>query len=77
MGKGLLYPRMPRSTDPGHSHTEYAQYVKHLRKDLGIDVSRFRKNVGAMADGYLKGVAEAHSGLCTILNLKPGASGFG
>ena len=52
---------------------EYTQYVKHIRKDLGIDVSYFRKNVGAMADGYLNGVADAHSRLCTVLNLKHGA----
>jgi hypothetical protein len=68
---------MPRNVDPGRSRMEYAQYVKHLRKDLGIDVSYFRKNVGAMADGYLEGVADAHSRLRTILNLKHGVSGFG
>jgi hypothetical protein len=54
---------------------EYTQYVKHLRKDLGIDVSRFHKNAGAMADGYLKGVADANSRLRGILKL--GTPGFG
>jgi hypothetical protein len=56
---------------------EYAQYVRHLRNDLGIDVSHFHKNVGAMADGYMKGVSDADSRLREILNLKLGASGFG
>lgn len=69
--------RMPQNVDPGHSRTEYAQYVKHLRKDFGIDVSHFHKNVSAMADGYLKGVADGNSRLRAILNLKLGASGFG
>ena len=68
---------MPRNVYPSHSRVEYTQYAKHLKKDLGIDVSYFRENVGAISDGYLKGVADAHSGLRTILNLKHGASGFG
>lgn len=55
----------------------YTQYVRHLRNDLSIDVSRFHKNVGAMADGYLKGVSDADSQLRVILNLKLGALGFG
>jgi len=52
-----------------HGRMEYAQYVKHLRKDLGIDVSHFHKNVGAMADGYLKGVVDLNSRLRGILEL--------
>lgn len=77
MGESGLYIQTPRNVDPGRSRMEYTKYVEHLRNDLGIDVSYFRKNVGVMADGYLNGVADAHSGLRTILNLKHGASGFG
>ena len=72
-----MYVERPGTLTPGRSRTEYTQYVKHLRKDLGIDVSHFHKNVSAMADGYLKGVADANSRLRAILNLKLGASGFG
>jgi hypothetical protein len=67
--------RVLRNVDPAYSRMEYTQYVKHLRKDLGIDVSRFHKNAGAMADGYLKGVADANSRLRGILKL--GTPGFG
>ena len=59
-----------RNIDQGHSNTEYTQYVKHL----SAGVSHFHKNVGAMADGYLKGVADVNSRLRGIL--KPGAAGF-
>ena len=68
---------MPQNVDPSHSRMDPTQYVEHLRKDLGIDVSRFHKNVSAMADGYLKGIADANSQLRAILNLKLGVSGFG
>jgi len=64
-----MYPRMPRNVDPNHSRTEYTQYVKHLKKDLGIDISHFHKNVGAMADGYLKGVTDVNFRLRGILKL--------
>lgn len=67
----------PHKIDPSRSRLEYAQYARHLRKDLGIDVSHFHKNVGAMADGYLKGISDADSRLRAILNLKLGAPGFG
>jgi len=65
-----------RAWEKKHGRVEYAQYVRHLRKDLGIDVSHFHKNVGAMADGYLKSVSDADSRLRAILNLKLGAAGF-
>jgi len=68
---------MPQNVDPSHSRTEHTQYIKHLRKDLGIDVSHFHKNVSAMANGYLKGVADANSRLHEILNFNLGASEFG
>ena len=65
----------PLDADPDHRHTEYTQYVNHLKKDLGIDVSHFSKNVGAMVNGYLNAVTDADSRLRGIL--KPGTSGFG
>jgi hypothetical protein len=64
-----------RSVNASCSRMEYTQYVKHLRKDVGIDVSHFNKNVGVMVDGYLNAVADANSWLRGILKL--GASGFG
>lgn len=63
------------NVDPGRRRTEYGQYLKHLRKDLGIDVSHFNKNVGAMVDGYLNAITDADSRLRGILKL--GTSGFG
>ena len=76
MGKPVWYSSNPRNVDTGHSRVEYAEYIRHLRKDLGIDVSHFHKNVGTMADGYLKGVADVDSRLRAILNSKLGAPGF-
>ncbi|KAF9650963.1 hypothetical protein BDM02DRAFT_3111266 [Thelephora ganbajun] len=66
-----------RAWEKKHGHTEHMQYVKHLRRDLGVDVSHFHTNVGAMTNGYLKGVMDIDSQLHAILNLKLGASGFG